>query len=60
VIEIIKSKNPVKISRDWLEAAKSSHARNLIRKYLKENDKGIIMRVKELKDIGIQKFWRKR
>lgn len=60
VVEIIKSKNPVKISRDWLDAAKSSHARSLIRKYLKENDKGIMMRVKELKDIGIQKFWRKR
>lgn len=59
VVEIIKSKQPVKISRDWLEVAKSSHARNLIRRYLKENDKGIMNRVKELSDYGIKRFWRK-
>ncbi len=49
VIEIIKNKNPVKISRDWLEHAHTSNARNKIRHYLQENDKGIMRRIKELK-----------
>ncbi len=49
VVEILKSKKPAKISRDWLEVAKTGHARNLIRRYLNENDKGIIQRVKELR-----------
>ncbi|MBL8029836.1 MAG: bifunctional (p)ppGpp synthetase/guanosine-3',5'-bis(diphosphate) 3'-pyrophosphohydrolase [Candidatus Doudnabacteria bacterium] len=49
VIEIIKNKNPVKISRDWLEYAHTSNARNKIRHYLQENDKGIMRRIKELK-----------
>jgi GTP pyrophosphokinase len=49
VIEIIKNKQPVKISRDWLEHAQTSNARNRIRHYLHENDKGIYQRIKELK-----------
>ncbi len=61
-VEIIKSKKPVKISRDWLKAAKTSSARNKIRHYLNENDKGIIQRVKELKlkDLSLPKFFRKK
>ncbi len=49
VIEVIKNKNPVKISRDWLENAQTSGARNKIRHYLNENDKGIMRRIRELK-----------
>ena len=49
VVEIIKSKKEAVISRDWLKAAKTHHARNKIRHYLKEHDKGIIQRVRELK-----------
>lgn len=49
VVEILKSKKPAKISRDWLNVAKTSHARAHIRKYLMENDKGIFQRVRELK-----------
>jgi GTP pyrophosphokinase len=61
-VEIIKSKKPVKISRDWLKAAKTSVARNKIRHYLNEHDKSIIQRVKELKlaDLGLPKFFRKK
>ncbi|MDE2311490.1 MAG: bifunctional (p)ppGpp synthetase/guanosine-3',5'-bis(diphosphate) 3'-pyrophosphohydrolase [Patescibacteria group bacterium] len=62
VIEIIKSKKPVKISRDWLKAAKTHGARNRIRHYLNENDKGIIQRVRELKlkDLSLPRFFRKK
>jgi GTP pyrophosphokinase len=64
IVEIIKSKNPVKISRDWLNAAKTSNARNKIRHYLLENDKGIIQRIKELKLADLKptlpKFFRKK
>lgn len=49
VVEILKTKKPATISRDWLEAAKTSHARAQIRKYLAEHDKGIIQRVREIK-----------
>lgn len=49
VIEILKSKKPATPSRDWLAAAKTSHARAQIRKYLAENDKGLFQRVRELK-----------
>jgi (p)ppGpp synthase/HD superfamily hydrolase len=49
VVEILKSKKPAAISRDWLEVAKTGHARNLIRRYLNEHDKGIIQRVRELR-----------
>lgn len=49
VVEILKSKKPATPSRDWLNAAKTSHARSMIRKYLQENDKGIFQRVRELK-----------
>ncbi len=62
VVEIIKSKKEVTISRDWLEAAKTGIARNKIRHYLNEHDKGIIQRVKELKlqDFSLPKFFRKK
>lgn len=49
VVEIIKTKKEVVISRDWLKAAKTHGARNKIRHYLNEHNKGIIQRVKELK-----------
>jgi GTP pyrophosphokinase len=49
VIEILKNKNPVKISRDWLLNAKTSGARNKIRHYLNENDRSIMQRIKEIK-----------
>lgn len=49
VIEILKNKQPVKISRDWLEHARTGGARNKIRHYLNENDKGIIQRIREIK-----------
>lgn len=62
IVEILKSKKPVKISRDWLHSAKTSHARGNIRGYLNEYDKGIIQRVRELKikDISLPKFFRKK
>ncbi len=62
VVEIIKSKKPVTIARDWLEAAKTGNARNKIRHYLNEHDKGIIQRVKELKlqDFNLPRFFRKK
>lgn len=61
-VEIIKSKKPVTISRDWLKAARTSGARNKIRHYLNEHEKGIIARVKELKlkDFSLPKFFRKK
>lgn len=49
VIEILKSKQPAKISRDWLEAASTHNARNRIRHYLNEHDKSIMERIRELK-----------
>ncbi len=49
VVEILKSKKPATPSRDWFAAAKTSHARSQIRKYLLENDKGLFQRVRELK-----------
>ncbi len=62
VVEILKSKQPVKISRDWLAAAKTSNARSRIRQYLNEHDKGIIQRVRELKlkDFSLPTFFRKK
>ncbi len=62
IVEIIKSKKPVSISRDWLVSAKTSHARNKIRHYLNEHDKSIIQRVRELKlqDFSLPRFFRKK
>jgi GTP pyrophosphokinase len=62
VVEILKSKKPVTISRDWLAVAKTSNARNKIRAYLNEHDKGIIQRVRELKlqDFKLPRFFRKK
>ncbi len=67
VVEILKSKKPATISRDWLTSAKTSHARGHIRKYLAEHDKGIFQRIREIKmkDIssklpGIPTFFRKK
>lgn len=65
VVEVIKSKKPATISRDWLEVAKTSHARNLIRRYLNEHDKSVITRIRELRlrDLkmpSLPKFFRKK
>ncbi len=62
VVEVIKSKKPVTISRDWLEAAKTSGARVKIRHYIKEHDKGVWDRVRELKlqDLSLPKFFRRK
>ncbi len=62
VVEILKNKQPVKISRDWLRSAKTSSARNRIRAYLNEHDKGIMQRVRELKlqDFNLPTFFRKK
>lgn len=67
IVEILKSKKPATPSRDWLAAAKTGHARALIRKYIAEHDKGIFQRVRELKlqDIssrlpGLPTFFRKK
>ncbi len=67
IVEILKSKKPATPSRDWLAAAKTGHARALIRKYLAEHDKGLFQRVRELKlqDIssrlpGLPTFFRKK
>lgn len=64
VVEILKSKKAATPSRDWLAAAKTSHARSLIRKYLAEHDKGLFQRVRELKlqDISssLPTFFRKK
>lgn len=62
VIEILKSKQPVKISRDWLRAARTSNARNRIRTYLAEHDKSIMQRVRQLKlqDFNLPTFFRKK
>lgn len=61
VVQILKTKNPVTISRDWLAAAKTSHARSQIRRYLAEHDKSIVQRVRELKlqDLKLPGFFRK-
>ncbi len=64
VVQILKTKKPATISRDWLEAAKTSHARGHIRAYLREHDKGIFQRVRELKIKDrlpdLPKFFRKK
>ena len=59
-VEIIKTKKPAVISQDWLKSAKTSGARNKIRAYLKEHNKGIIDRIRELKDVTLPEFFRKK
>lgn len=59
VVEIIKSKNPVKISAKWLESAKTHNARNKIRGYLNAQNRGFIQRVKEL-NFSLPRFLRKK
>ena len=61
-VEIIKTKKEAVISRDWLKAAKTHNARNKIRHYLTEHDRGIMQRIKELKlkDFTLPKFFRKK
>ena len=61
-VEIIKTKKPAVISRDWLKAAKTGNARSRIRHYLNEHDRGIMQRVKELKlkDFTLPKFFRRK
>lgn len=62
VVEIIKSKKPVKISHAWLKSAKAHNARNRIRHYLNEHNKGIYDRIKELKlkDFSLPRFFRRK
>lgn len=61
IVEIIKSKKPSVISRDWLKAAKTSGAKIKIKAYLKEHEKGIVQRIKELKDnVTLPKFFRRK
>ncbi len=48
VVEILKSKQPVKVSRDWLASAHTGNARSRIKQYLKEQDKGLIARIGKL------------
>lgn len=62
MVEVLKTKQPVKISRDWLDAAKTSHARSQIRHYLRENDKGLFERIRELKleSIGLPTFFKRK
>ena len=60
IVEIIKTKNPVKISQKWLENAKTSNARNKIRHYINEHNKGLIQRIKDLRGISLPKFFRKK
>lgn len=61
-VEIIKSKKPAVISRDWLKAARTSGARNKIRHYLNEHDKSVLNRIRELKlkDFTLPKFFRRK
>lgn len=62
VVEVIRSKKPATVSRDWLKSAKTSSARAKIRAYLNEHDKGLLDRIKELKlqDFSLPKFFRKK
>ena len=62
VVEIIKTKKEAVISRDWLKAAKTHNARNRIRHYLNEHNKGLYDRIKELKlkNFSLPKFFRKK
>jgi (p)ppGpp synthase/HD superfamily hydrolase len=61
VVEIIKSKKPVTISRDWLKSAHTHNARNRIRHYLHEHEKGLMERIKELKlKDALPRFFRKK
>ncbi|TSC66678.1 MAG: GTP pyrophosphokinase, partial [Candidatus Doudnabacteria bacterium Gr01-1014_77] len=48
VVEIIKTKKPVKISQDWLKQVKTSNAKHKIRHYLHENQSGIFNTLKNL------------
>jgi GTP pyrophosphokinase len=48
VVEIIKTKKPVKISQDWLNYAKTTAAHHKIRKYLNENQSGIFNTLKNM------------
>lgn len=59
-VEILKSKQPVKLSRDWLAAAHTTNARNRIRAHLKERDKGVADRVRELTDLGLPNLFKKK
>lgn len=59
-VEILKSKQPVKLSRDWLAAAHTTNARNRIRAHLKERDKGVADRVRELADLGLPNLFKKK
>jgi len=51
VVEIIKTKKPVKISQDWLKQVKTSNAKHKIRHYLHENQTGIFNTLKNFINI---------
>lgn len=59
-VEILKGKQPVKLSRDWLAAAHTSNARNRIRTYLKEHEISVVERVRQLAHIGNPLLHRKK
>ncbi len=48
VVEIVKSKKPIKVSQDWLKQVKTSMARQKIRHYLEENQTGIFNTLKKM------------
>ncbi|MBU6447250.1 TGS domain-containing protein, partial [Patescibacteria group bacterium] len=48
VVEIIKSKKPIKISADWLKQVKTSMARHQIKHYLEEHQTGVFNTLKNL------------
>lgn len=59
VVEIIKNKNPVKISPKWQEYAKTNNAKSKIRAFLNEQNRGLIQRVREM-NFTLPKFFRKK
>ena len=59
VIEIIKSKNPVKVSPKWLEYARTNNAKSKIRAHLNQENRGLIQRVKEM-NFTLPRFFRKK
>lgn len=58
-VEIIKSKNPVKISPKWLEFTRTNNAKSKIRAHLNQQNRGLIQRVKDM-SFPLPKFFRKK
>ena len=59
VVEIIKSKNPVKVSPKWLEFTRTNNAKSKIRAHLNQQNRGLIQRVKDL-SFPLPRFFRKK